>query len=94
MRFTTEILLNGKTATGFAVPDAVVEELGGGRRPQVTVTINGYAYRTTVAAMGGRFMVPLSAERRGEIVESLASARRPETRERRLTAALTRLRAR
>ncbi|TYB58881.1 DUF1905 domain-containing protein [Nonomuraea sp. PA05] len=64
MRFRTTIELNGKTATGFEVPAEVVDELGGGKRPAVTVTINGYAYRSTVATMGGRFMMPLSAENR------------------------------
>ena len=64
MRFRTTIELGGRTATGFAVPDEVVEGLASGRRPVVTVTINGFAYRTTVARMGGRYMVPLSAENR------------------------------
>lgn len=54
----------GKSATGFPVPDAVVDELGGGRHPKVAVTVNGYAYRTSVSRMGERYMVPLSAERR------------------------------
>ncbi len=64
MRFTTTVELGGKTATGFEVPADVVDALGSGRRPAVTVTIGGYTYRSTVASMGGRFMVPLSAEHR------------------------------
>lgn len=64
MRFTTTVELGGKTATGFEVPPELVEELGGGRRPAVTVTVSGYTYRTTVGVMGGRFLVPLSAEHR------------------------------
>lgn len=64
MKFRTTIELGGKTATGFAVPDEVVEDLGSGRRPAVTITIGGFTYRTTVARMGGRYMVPLSAENR------------------------------
>jgi uncharacterized protein DUF1905/bacteriocin resistance YdeI/OmpD-like protein len=64
VRFRTTIELGGKTATGFEVPTEVVEALGKSRRPAVSVTINGYTYRTTVAVMGGRFMVPLSAENR------------------------------
>ncbi|MEO3792863.1 YdeI/OmpD-associated family protein [Nonomuraea sp. B10E15] len=64
MRFRTRIELAGKTATGFEVPAEVVEELGGGRRPAVTVTIGSHSYRSTVATMGGRFMVPLSADNR------------------------------
>jgi Bacteriocin-protection, YdeI or OmpD-Associated/Domain of unknown function (DUF1905) len=63
-RFTTTIELGGRTATGFAVPDAVVDGLGSGTRPKVKVTIGRHSYRTTVARMDGRFMVPLAAEHR------------------------------
>jgi hypothetical protein len=62
MRFRATIQLGGKTATGIQVPDAVVADLGGGKRPAVRVTINGYTYRSTVATMGGVFMLPVSAE--------------------------------
>jgi Domain of unknown function (DUF1905)/Bacteriocin-protection, YdeI or OmpD-Associated len=62
MRFRTEVELGGRTATGIAVPDEVVAELGSSKRPAVHVTINGYRYRSTVARMGGRFMLPVSAE--------------------------------
>ncbi|QFU90261.1 YdeI/OmpD-associated family protein [Amycolatopsis sp. YIM 10] len=64
MKFRTKIELGGKTATGFAVPAEVVEALGSGKRPAVTVTIGDYRYRSTVAVMGGRYLVPLSAENR------------------------------
>jgi hypothetical protein len=64
MRFHTTILQAGKTTTGIQVPDEIVEALGSGRRPPVTVTINGYTYRSTVAVMGGRYMVGVSAEHR------------------------------
>jgi hypothetical protein len=64
MNFRATVELNGKTATGIEVPENVVAALGDSKRPAVTVTINGYAYRTTVARMGGRFLVPLSAENR------------------------------
>ena len=64
IRFTGTVELNGKTATGIEVPADVVERLGGGKRPAVVVTVGGHAYRTTVGVMGGRAMVPLSAENR------------------------------
>lgn len=64
MRFRAVVQLGGKTATGIEVPAEVVEGLGGSRRPAVSVTINGYGYRSTVAPMGGRYMLPLSAENR------------------------------
>jgi hypothetical protein len=64
MRFKTTIQLEGKTATGFQVPVTVVEAFGRGKRPPVTVTINGYTYRSTVAAYGDVYMLPLAAEHR------------------------------
>jgi uncharacterized protein YdeI (YjbR/CyaY-like superfamily) len=42
----------------------VVKGLGGGKRPPVRVTINGHTYRSSIAPMGGRFMVGVSAENR------------------------------
>ena len=36
--------------------------LGSGKRPAVRVTLNGYTYPSTVAVMGGQFMLPVSAE--------------------------------
>ncbi len=62
--FTGTVLLAGKTATGFRVPDDVIERLGGGRQPAVHVTIDDYAYRSTVAVRSGEFKLPLSAEHR------------------------------
>jgi Domain of unknown function (DUF1905) len=54
----------GKTATGIEVPEDVVAGLGSGKRPRVCVTINGQTCRGTVGPMGGRFMLPVSAESR------------------------------
>jgi hypothetical protein len=62
MKFLTSILQTGKTTTGIVVPDDVVEALGGGKRPKVRATVKDYTWRTSVAAMGGRFMVAVSAE--------------------------------
>jgi len=64
MKFRATVELSGKSATGIEVPAEIIERLGKGKRPPVTVTIAGYTYRTTVGAMGGRFMLPLSAENR------------------------------
>jgi Domain of unknown function (DUF1905)/Bacteriocin-protection, YdeI or OmpD-Associated len=64
MKFRATVELGGKTATGIEVPEDVVAALGSGSRPAVTVTVGGHSYRTTVARMGGRFLVPLSAENR------------------------------
>lgn len=65
MTFTTTMLLMGNN-TGIEVPSEVVEALGAGKRPPVNVTVNGYSYRSTVAVMGGRFLVPFSSDKRRE----------------------------
>ncbi|HEV7653671.1 MAG TPA: YdeI/OmpD-associated family protein [Mycobacteriales bacterium] len=62
MRFRATLELGGKTATGIEVPASVVEALGAGRRVPVSVTLQEHTYRTTIAPMGGRFLVPVSAE--------------------------------
>ncbi|KQM80594.1 YdeI/OmpD-associated family protein [Agromyces sp. Leaf222] len=45
---------------GLEVPEAAVEELGGGRRPRVAVTVNGHTWETRVAIMLGRNLIGLS----------------------------------
>ena len=60
MRYRTEILSSGKTAAGIEVPVDVLDALGTSRKPAVTVTINGYTYRSTVATVNGAFMVGVS----------------------------------
>ena len=64
VKFRTTIQQGGKTATGIEIPTDVMVALGGGKKPPVTLTVNGYEYRTTVATIDGRSMVGLSAEHR------------------------------
>lgn len=64
MRFRTTIQQAGKTATGIRIPDEIVEGLGAGKRPAIRVTIHGYTYRSTVAVMGGAYMVGVNADNR------------------------------
>jgi Domain of unknown function (DUF1905)/Bacteriocin-protection, YdeI or OmpD-Associated len=64
MRFRATLETEGKTATGVNVPAEVVEALGAGKRPRVKVTINGHSYRSSVAVLGGRYMLGVSAENR------------------------------
>jgi hypothetical protein len=64
MKIRTTLELHGKTATGFQVPDEVVTALGSGKRPAVRVTIGTHTYRSTVAPMGGVFLIGVSAENR------------------------------
>jgi hypothetical protein len=64
-KFKTSILqAEGMNATGIVVPDDVVEKLGAGKKPKVAVTLKGYTYRSTVAVMGGKYMLPLAKEHR------------------------------
>src|ERR1035441_7176295 len=64
--FRTTIVQSGKSITGIEVPAEIVARLGPGKRPPVRVTVNGYTYRSTVAVMGGAYMVALSAENRAQ----------------------------
>jgi Bacteriocin-protection, YdeI or OmpD-Associated/Domain of unknown function (DUF1905) len=45
---------------GLEVPPEVVESLGQGKRPRVTITINGHSWRSRVAIMRGRYLLGLS----------------------------------
>jgi len=76
--FTTTVTqAEGMNATGLPVPAEAVAALGTSKRPKVVITINdGYSYRSTVAAYGDVFMLPLAAEHRnaagvtaGDVVE-------------------------
>ncbi|GAA5210776.1 YdeI/OmpD-associated family protein [Microbacterium kyungheense] len=129
---------------GLEVPPGVVEALGGGARPAVTIRINDHSWRSRVAIMRGRHLIGLSnanrravgvaigdqveveltldteprivvepddlaaaldvdqdaraaydaltSSRRREVVRSVESAKRPETRRRRIEHAIAALR--
>ena len=63
--FTTTVTqAEGLNATGLPIPAEAVAALGKGKKPPVRVTIRGYTYRSTVAAYGDVFMLPLSQEHR------------------------------
>jgi len=62
MQFRAIVEQNGKTATGITVPSEVVEALAAGKKPAVSVTINGYTYRSSIASMSGAYKIPVSAE--------------------------------
>src|SRR4051812_35054881 len=64
MIFRAELQRSGGTTTGFEVPEEIVTGLGGGGRPKVVVTVNGYEFRSSIARMGGRYLLGVSAERR------------------------------
>lgn len=65
MKFKTTLRqAEGSTATGIVIPDKALEALGAGKKPPVKVTVNGYAYRSTVATVSGAYMVGFSADHR------------------------------
>src|SRR3954454_20357101 len=65
MRFQTTIRqAEGSTATGIEIPDDVMATLGAGKKPPVRLSVNGYAYRSTVATVDGRSMVGFSSDHR------------------------------
>ncbi len=65
--FETEILVHGKTATYFVVPDEAVAALSDRKRPPVRVTIGDHTYRSTVAPMGGEYLIPLNRDNRSRV---------------------------
>ena len=62
MQFRAILEQSGKTATGITVPVDIVEALAAGKKPAVSVTLNGYTYRSSIATMGGEYRIPVSAE--------------------------------
>lgn len=62
MHLSAELVATGGTTTGIRIPDDVVVALGGGNRPKVVATVNGHAWRTSIARMGGEFWLGASAE--------------------------------
>ena len=65
VKFSTTMSQMGNN-TGIEVPAEIVAALDAGKRPAVVVNVNGYEYRSTVAPMGGKYLLPFSAERRKE----------------------------
>lgn len=49
---------------GLEVPREVVEALGGGKRPPVTIHVNGHSWKSRVAIMRGRNLIGLSKANR------------------------------
>lgn len=65
MKFRTMIKqAEGSTATGIEIPDEVIAAMAAGKKPPVKLAVNGYAYRSTVATVDGKFMVGFSADHR------------------------------
>jgi antitoxin component of MazEF toxin-antitoxin module len=63
MKFKAKVIPSGN-ATGVVIPKRVVEALGSGSRPPITVAINGHIWRSRVAVMRGRSLIGISAANR------------------------------
>ncbi len=57
--FTTVLVQMGNNV-GIEVPEDVVLSFRAGKRVPVTVELNGHSYASTVASMGGQFLIPVS----------------------------------
>ena len=64
MRLRLELEATGANTAGFRIPDEVVGQLGGGRRPKVVVTVGSYTWRSSIANMGGEFWLGVSQANR------------------------------
>ena len=64
MRLRLELVSHGGNTAGFEIPDEVVAELGGGRKPKVVVTIGSHTWRSSIVTMGGQFMLGVSMANR------------------------------
>lgn len=63
--FNTTIHQTGNN-TGIIVPEEIVSQLNAGKKPAVNVTVNNYTYRNSIASMGGRFLISVSADIRSK----------------------------
>ena len=61
--FETTLSQQGNN-TGIEVPEPVVASLESGKKPAVVVDVNGFEYRSTIAVMGGRYLIPFSSDKR------------------------------
>ena len=77
MKFKTKLLqAEGMNATGIQIPPKIIEGLGAGKRPKVVLKVKKHSYRSTVAVMGGKYMIGVPKEHReaagvraGEMIE-------------------------
>ena len=57
-------LLGFGNNTGIEVPEVNILELDSGSRPPVNVEVNEFKYKSTVAVMGGKYMISFSKANR------------------------------
>ena len=63
--FRTTLWASGGNNVAIVVPEDVVLSFGRGKRVPVTVTVDDdYTYRTTIASMGGQYLITFNAQTR------------------------------
>jgi hypothetical protein len=55
------VLIGSASSAGIEIPPEIIDELGAGKRPPVEVTLAGYTFASTVAVMGGRYLVAVNS---------------------------------
>jgi hypothetical protein len=63
VKFKATIIPSGN-ASGFEIPDKIMQALGSEARPPVAITINGHTWRSRVAVMRGKKLIGISAANR------------------------------
>ncbi|MGO3884895.1 MAG: YdeI/OmpD-associated family protein [Mycetocola sp.] len=59
--FSTVLIQRGNNV-GISVPEEIVVGFNSGKRVPVTITLAGHSYPSTIAVMGGLYLIPVSAE--------------------------------
>ncbi|MCD2497809.1 YdeI/OmpD-associated family protein [Microbacterium nymphoidis] len=62
--FESELYSVDGRNTAIRVSAQVLDEWGVGKRVPVIVSVNGFEYRSTIAPMGGQFLIPFSSDKR------------------------------
>lgn len=63
--FTTTLIASTGKNVGLVVPDEIVFGFGRGKRAPVAVQIDGdYTFRSSIASMGGQFLIGFNSETR------------------------------
>ncbi len=75
-------VLNFGNNAGIDIPESVIKEIDGDKRPAAVFTVNGRTYRTTVGVMKGHYLLPLSKREAG--VLAVTGAKSDATRVRRV----------
>ncbi|UII22268.1 YdeI/OmpD-associated family protein [Fulvivirga ligni] len=66
MKFKAHIFQKGNNL-GIEVPEEIIEKFGAGKKPPVSITLQGYTYQTTVGVMAGKYLIPLNSSHRKHV---------------------------